>query len=424
MKMHREQGDKAAAPARGPVESPGHESPTSLAVLTALDARVSMPTYGRFPVAFVRGEGMRLYDDTGKEYLDFLSGLGVTNLGHCHPALAAATAAQMTTLVHVSNLFYTAPQLALAQRIGEIAFPGKVFLANSGAEANECAIKLARRWGKTTKGEDCYKIVTAERSFHGRTMKTLAATGQPDKQAPFAPMPPGFVHVPLNDMGALEAAVDESTAAVMLEVIQGEGGVYPCTADYLAAVRRLCDEREMLLILDEVQTGCGRTGRMFAYQHSGIVPDVLTAAKGLANGLPIGACLARAEVADVFRPGDHGSTFGGGPVVCAAALATLDAMAEEGLVERAAEMGEYLAARLGEVAETSGAISEIRGRGLMLAIELAAPDAREVVLDALGEGLVAGAIGANIVRFLPPLIVDRPEIDRLVAFLADRLGQA
>jgi acetylornithine/N-succinyldiaminopimelate aminotransferase len=399
-------------------------SPMDLAQLVELDQRVMMPTYGRLPVAFVRGRGARLYDGAGKEYLDFLSGLGVVNLGHAHPAVAAAVSRQMAELVHVSNLFYTEPQLALAKRLGEIAFPGKVFFANSGAEANECAIKLARRWGKTTKGEDCYRIITAERSFHGRTMKTLAATGQPEKQAPFEPMPPGFSHVPLNDLAALEAAVDESTAAVMLEVIQGEGGVYPCTAEDLAGVRRLCDERGMLFILDEVQTGCGRTGRWFAYQHFDVEPDVLTMAKGLANGLPIGACLARAAAADKFKPGDHGSTFGGGPVVCAAAMATLDAIGEAGLIAAAAELGEYLAARLADVARATGAIGEIRGEGLMRAIEVTDGGARQVMLDGLAAGLVTGAIGEKIIRFLPPLVIGNDDIDRLAGFLTSRLGAA
>lgn len=380
-----------------------------------------MPTYARLPVQFVRGQGVRLYDESGNEYLDFLAGLGVVNLGHADRAVADAVCDQMTKLVHTSNLAYTEPQLALAQRLSRAAFPGKVFFANSGAEANECAIKLARRWGKTTIGDDCYTIVTALRSFHGRTMKTLAATGQPEKQAPFEPMPPGFVHVPLNDLEALQNACGPGTAAVMLEVIQGEGGVYPCTEEYLAGVRKLCDEKGMLLILDEVQTGFGRTGAMFAYQHLGIVPDVLTCAKGLANGLPIGACLARPQVADVFVAGDHGSTFGGGPVVCRAALATLDQLEAMNLPARAAQVGAHMRARLEELAERLAGITEVRGRGLMLAIELSEPQARSVVLDALGDGFVIGHVGDTIVRFLPPLVVSEVEIDRLIPFLAGRL---
>lgn len=386
-----------------------------------LDGDHHMPTYARQPVVLVKGRGARLYDSDGKEYLDFLSGLGVVNLGHANMAVAEAAALQMTELGHVSNLYYTEPQLLLAERLSGLAFSGKTFFANSGAEANECAIKLARRWGKTNKHEDCYKIVTALRSFHGRTMKTLAATGQLDKHAPFEPMPPGFVHVPLNDLAALEACVDDDTAAVMLEVIQGEGGVYECDDTYLDDVRALCDEKRILLMLDEVQTGFCRTGKWFAYQHHGIEPDVLTMAKALANGLPIGACLAKPDVADAFKPGDHGSTFGGGPVVCRAALATLDQMESGRLADRAAQTGAQMRARLDSLAGRLPGITEVRGRGLMLAIELARPESRSIVLDALDAGLIIGGVGDSTLRFLPPLVVSQVEIDTLMQFLAGRL---
>lgn len=392
-----------------------------LSLLREVDAAYHMPVYARLPVAFARGQGMRLFDTEGKQYLDFLSGLGVVNLGHSDREVAEAVFDQMGTLVHVSNLYLTEPQLKLAERLNDLAMPGKVFFANSGAEANECAIKLARRWGKLHKGDGCVGIITAERSFHGRTMKTLAATGQRDKQEPFEPLPPGFTHVPLNDLEALRGAIDDDTVAVMLEVIQGEGGVYPCDEDYLGRVRALCDEKGLLLMLDEVQTGFGRTGAMFAFEHYGVVPDVLTMAKALANGLPIGACVARPEVADAFKPGEHGSTFGGGPVVCRAALATLDRMEAGKLAGRAAKVGEAFKARLAGLAERLSSITEVRGRGLMLGVELSVPEARFVVLDALEAGFVIGSVGDSTLRFLPPLIVSQVEIDELMTFLARRL---
>jgi acetylornithine/N-succinyldiaminopimelate aminotransferase len=299
----------------------------------ALDAEFHMPTYARKPVMFVRGEGMRLYDDDGAEYLDFVSGIGAVNLGHSHAAVVEAVRAQVGRLTHVSNLYYVEHRDELARDIVSLlagpdaAVSAKVFLCNSGAESVEGAIKLARLWGKRRRGEDCFRVVTAERSFHGRTLAALAATGQASKQEAFAPLPEGFSHVPLNDIDALDAAVTRETCAVMLEPIQGEGGVYPCTPEYLRAVRDLCREREVLFVLDEVQTGMYRTGPAFAHQAFGTAPDVMCLAKSLANGLPIGAIVARGEVADTFAPGDHGSTFGGGPVVCAAARRRVPARA-------------------------------------------------------------------------------------------------
>jgi acetylornithine/N-succinyldiaminopimelate aminotransferase len=381
----------------------------------ALDAAFHMPTYARKPVMFVRGDGMRLFDDDGKPYLDFLAGIGSVNLGHAHPAVGLAVAGQMGKLVHVSNLFYVEHRDELARDLVELfGDPAKVFFCNSGAESVEGAIKLARRWGKQRRGDGCIRIVTAERSFHGRTLAALAATGQESKQELFRPLPEGFDHVPLNDITALEAAVTRDTCAVMLEPIQGEGGVYPCDQAYLEAVRALCDDREVLLVLDEVQTGFYRTGPAFAHQGFGVVPDVMCLAKSLANGLPAGAILARGDAADTFHPGEHGSTFGGGPVVCAAARACLRALADERLGENALRMGEYLRERLQGFGAETGAVKEVRGAGLMNAVEFVAPVAQDLALALLQRGLVVNAVGNHILRMLPPLVCGKPEIDTLL----------
>ena len=392
--------------------------------ISALDAAFHMPTYARKQVLFVRGDGMRLYDDDGREYLDFVSGIGAVNLGHAHPAVAEAVSNQMRRLVHVSNLYHVEHRAALAERLSELAGGGwKAFFCNSGTEAVEGAIKLARRWGKARRGELCFEIVTAERSFHGRTMAALSATGQPSKQEAFAPLLAGFTHVPLNDIGALEATVTERTCAVLLEPVQGEGGIYPCTDEYLAAARRICDERDVLLVFDEVQTGFFRTGAAFGWQGYGVRPDVMTLAKALANGLPAGALLATGSAADAFSPGDHGSTFGGGPVIAAAALATIAALEAEGLGEDAVRVGVLLRASLGGLA-TTGAITEVRGRGLMLAAALAEPRAQAVAASCLEHGLVLNAIGDRILRFLPPLVCSEDETAILTDALHTVLGAA
>lgn len=389
------------------------------------DAAFHMATYARKPVMFVRGDGVRLYDDDGREYLDFVSGIGAVNLGHAHPAVTAAVCEQMARLTHVSNLFHVEHRAHLAELLAQMAGGGrKVFFANSGTESIEGAIKLARRWGKTGKGPDCYRIVTAERSFHGRTLGALTATAQPSKQDAFAPLLPGFVHVPLNDITALEAAVDETVCAVLLEVVQGEGGVHACTFEYLTAVRRLCDERGVLLVLDEVQTGFFRTGPAFAHQAFGVEPDIMTLAKSMANGLPIGAIVATDEVADAFKPGDHGSTFGGGPVVCAAALATIQALGQERLGERSIVVGAYLREALSRYAEKTGEIVEVRGSGLMVAAQLARPIAADVAARALHRGIVLNTIGDSVIRFLPPLVCNEAEIDTLLATLEAVVGEA
>ena len=384
-----------------------------------LENKYHMQTYGRWPVVFVKGKGQYLYDQEGKKYLDFISGLGVINLGHCHPAVIKAANKQLGKLHHVSNLFYTAPQAELAKELVDLSLKrGRVFFANSGAEANEAAVKLVRRWAKIG-GRAKPEIITAYNSFHGRTLKMLAATGQPEKQKPFEPLPPGFRHVKYNDFPGLKKALNKSTAAVMLEVIQGEGGVYLAQKDYLKKVAALCKEKSMLLVLDEVQTGLGRTGKMFAYQHYGIKPDILTVAKALGNGLPVGAAIAGNNVSSAFRKGDHGSTFGGGPVVCAAALAVLDVMKKKHLDKKAAETGKYLNGLIKK--ELSGYLSELRGLGLMIGFTLKKPVAKAVAEAALAKGLIVNNIGDSIIRFLPPLIITKKDCQQAVSVLKEVL---
>jgi acetylornithine/N-succinyldiaminopimelate aminotransferase len=371
----------------------------TLADLQALEREYVMGTYARNPVEFVRGEGCRLWDADGNEYLDFLAGISVVQIGHCHPALVAAVTEQAQRLMHVGNLFYTEPQMRLAERLSTSSLGGKVFFANSGAEANECAIKLARRHKQ---GGD---IVVSEGGFHGRTYGALSATPQETKQAPFAPLVPGFKVVGRNDPESLHAAVDENTAAVLLEPVQGETGIHPLDEEYLAFARRLCDEHGALLIFDEVQCGMGRTGWLWAWQGVEVKPDVMTTAKGLGGGLPIGACVTTPEQADVLQPGDHGSTFAGGPVIAAGANAVFDVVDDPGLLSDVADYGERLARGLAEIG-----LKRVRGRGLMLAFETEdGPGfARRALLE---ERLVLNATGPDTVRLLPPLTVTPDEID-------------
>jgi acetylornithine aminotransferase/acetylornithine/N-succinyldiaminopimelate aminotransferase len=375
------------------------------------------PTYSRFPVLFVKGKGTRLWDIEGKEYIDFLSGIGVVSVGHSHPRILKALERQARSLIHISNLFYIASEIELAKKLSEISINGKCFFANSGAEANECAIKLARKYFRN-KGEERYEVITAYRSFHGRTLKTLAATGQESKKKDFEPLPPGFKHVPLNDIEALKREITSKTCAIMLEVIQGEGGIYPCEERYLREVREVCDKSGLLLILDEVQTGMGRTGKLFAYEWFDVNPDILTLAKGLGAGFPIGAVIAHSEVSDAFSPGDHGSTFGGNPLACAVSLEVLNIIREEGLVENAQKEGAYLLQRIKELSSKFDFINEVRGRGLMIGMHFKKPIAKEVVVKLLHEGIVAGAAGNEVLRFLPPLCIKREEIDILIEKLA------
>lgn len=367
--------------------------------------RYLMQTGKRLPVTFVRGSGCTLYDDSGREYLDLVAGIAVNLLGHSHPEVAAAVSLQASTLIHTSNLYFTQPQVELARRLVELSFPSRVFFCNSGAEANEAAIKVARKWGARNRG-GAFEIVTTTGSFHGRTLATVTAGGQSKYSDPFKPLTPGFVHVPYNDIAALKAATGERTVAVMLEPVMGEIGVVPAAPGYLKAVRQWCDEQNLLLILDEVQTGLGRTGRWFAYQHHDIAPDVMTLAKGLGGGVPIGACLANPR-ADVFEPGDHGSTFGGNPLACAVALAVLHVVERDGLVGHAAELGGMLHDSLMALGP-----KEVRGLGLMQAFELAEPKAKAFQQACLESGLIVNAVDESSVRLVPPLIITTAQLEQ------------
>jgi acetylornithine/N-succinyldiaminopimelate aminotransferase len=370
-----------------------------------------MPTYAPPSVTFVRGEGSYLWDEDGRRYLDFLSGLAVTSLGHAHPVVAQAICHASKTLLHTSNLFGTKPGEEVAATLDRlVGGGGQVFFANSGAEANECAIKLARKWG----GHGRYVVVSAYGSFHGRTLATLHATGQPAKHEPFQPLPEGFRHVPWQDVRALDNAVTPEVAAVLLEPVQGEGGVWPAGQEYFQAVRRLCDERGILFMVDEVQTGLGRTGRWWGFQHYGVQPDVVCVAKALGNGVPIGACWARADVAASFVPGDHASTFGGQPLAASAARATLAVMEEQNVPALAEERGNYLGKKL---AALEG-VRAVRGLGLLLAAELVQGGASEVAARCLQSGLVLNAVTATALRLEPPLLISDDEIDEGVEILA------
>jgi predicted acetylornithine/succinylornithine family transaminase len=375
-----------------------------------------MPTYPTAPVTFVRGKGSELWDDEGKRYLDFLCGLAVTSLGHAHPAVADALAEQARTLLHVSNLFATTVGPEVARTLDRLlGGGGQVFFANSGAEANECAIKLARRFG----GRGRHVVVSTYGSFHGRTLATLHATGQPAKHETFQPLPEGFRHVAWEDLDALEAAVTPDVAAVLLEPVQGEGGVRPAPPAYLQGVRRLCDERGALLMLDEVQTGLGRTGAWFGFQHAGVEPDVVTMAKALGNGVPIGACWARTAVASTFEPGDHATTFGGQPLATSAARAVLAVMEAEDVPARARRQG----ARLEDALRALPAVTEVRGLGLLLAAELVGgTDAKAVQAECLRRGLVLNAVTPTALRLAPSLLVTDDEVDEAVDILSGVLA--
>lgn len=379
--------------------------------------RYTMRNYARYPVAFVSGHGSRLVDERGKSYLDFFSGLAVSSLGHGHAGLARAVAEQAVKLVHTSNLYYSEPAAKLAKRLVEATFADRVFFCNSGTEANEAAIKMARRNDPRR-----HEIVSAYRSFHGRTLGALAATGQPDLQEGFGPMPGGFIHVEFDDLKAMRDAVGARTAAVLIEPIIGEGGVLVPSPGYLAALRKICDESGALLIFDEVQTGVGRTGTLYAYEQLGVTPDILTSAKGLGGGIPIGAVLATENAAAAFVPGSHGSTFGANPVACSAALAVLDAL-DRGVLENARRSGEHLGRKLAALASKHASIKETRGHGLMRGIEMDQPT-RPLVERALERGLVTNATAGNVIRIIPPLVIDAAEIDEGIAILDAVIGEA
>jgi acetylornithine aminotransferase len=379
--------------------------------------KVIMKTYGRYPIVPVRGEGCRLWDADGKEYLDFLAGVAVNNLGHCHPRVVKALQEQAATLIHCSNYYQIPQQIELAELLCVHSFADKAFFCNSGAEANEAAIKLARKYSRETfENPERYDIITAAESFHGRTMATVSATGQEKVQRFFDPLLHGFSHVAFDDLAALEAAITPQTCAIMLEPIQGEGGINIPSVAYMQGVRALCDKYRLLLILDEVQVGMGRTGKLFAYEHFGITPDIMTLAKALAGGAPIGTMLARDEVAASFTPGTHGSTFGGNPLVTAAAIAAVRAILEEGLLNRAEEMGEYLHGEL----ETLGArypfVKEVRGIGLMIGMSLAIPGA-EIVKRGHERGVLLNVTHDTVLRFVPPLTVSKQEVNRMIEIL-------
>lgn len=375
-----------------------------------------MNTYGERTTTLVKGEGPYLWDNKGNRYLDALSGIAVCGLGYNYPAVTEAITRQAQTLLHASNLYAVEPQLALGDALAEIANMDKVFFCNSGAEANEAALKIARKYGHE-RGIDTPHVITTERSFHGRTMATLSATGNEKVRQGFAPLLEGFSHVPYDSVEAIAAAATPSTVAVLIEPVQGEGGVHVPQSDYLVKLRELCDTNGWLLILDEIQTGNGRTGKFFAYQHTSILPDVVTTAKGLGNGVPIGACLARGAAADIFQPGNHGSTFGGNPMACSAALAVVDALQDGKLMQRVTELGDRIRCGIAKALDGSDKVRDIRGLGLMIGIELNQP-CPELVEAAKQQGLLCNVTAGNTIRLLPPFILSDEQADEVVRIVA------
>lgn len=379
-----------------------------------------MDTYARYPLCLVRGEGVRVWDSDGKEYLDFTGGIAVLALGHCHPRVVGTIQEQAATLTHTSNYFYNPPAIQLAKLLVEHSFADRVFFSNSGAEANEAALKLARKHATEAISSDRYEIIATRNSFHGRTLATLTATGQEKYRHGFEPLMPGFKHVPYNDLRAVERAIDNRTAAILVEPIQGEGGVIVPDDGYLPGLRKICDEAGALLILDEIQTGVGRTGALWAYQHWGVEPDIMTVAKALANGIPIGATLATEAVARAFTRGSHGTTFGGNPFATAVGLTTLTTLLEEKLPERAASIGRLLMDGLDAMRPTHPVIKQVRGKGLLIGIELTVP-AGPVVTDCRERGLLVLTAGETVVRLAPPLTVEEREVERALGILDSAL---
>ena len=370
-------------------------------------------TYTRSPAVIVKGKGLKVWDLDGNEYLDFFTGWAVSGLGHCHPKVVGAVRNYLKKIIHVPNNYYNMLQGKLAQAIIEHSFEGKVFFCNSGAEANEGAIKLVRAYG-VPKGK--YEIITMQNSFHGRTLATITATGQPKYQKGFEPLPQGFKSVPFNDIRAIENAITDKTAAIMLELIQGEGGINVADKDYALKVRKLCDDKDLILILDEVQTGIGRTGKMFCFEHYGITPDVMTLAKSLGGGLPIGAMVASKKFQDVLKPGMHASTFGGSPIACSAALAVFDAIKKEGLLRNTQEMGDYLKEKLDELKKKKSTIKEIRGKGLMLGAELSI-EGKDIVEECFKNKLLINCAHGVVLRLMPGMIVTKKQIDVAMGIL-------
>ena len=385
--------------------------------------RYIMNTYNRAPIDLRKGRGVKVWGSDGKEYLDFVGGVAVNILGHCHPKIVVAIQKQAQRLIHVSNLYHIEPQIKLARLLVEHSFADKVFFCNSGAEANEAAIKLARKYAKEHQGKDKFEIITALNSFHGRTLATVTATGQEKFQKGFEPLMPGFKYVPFNDISALGSLIKQNTCAVMLEPIQGEGGVKIPDPDYFKNVRELCDKNNLLLILDEVQTGMGRTGKLFAYEHYNVTPDIMTLAKGLGSGVPIGAMLASDKVSSAFVPGSHASTFGGNPLVCTASIATLETLLEDGiLLDQCKRMGEYLRKELKNLQkEFPSVVIDVRGKGLLVGMELTR-DCTTIVKACMEKGLLLNCTAGNVLRFTPALIVQEKDIDHMLDILGNVLS--
>ncbi len=386
--------------------------------------RYLINTYNRFPIVLVKGRGTRVWDSNGKEYIDFLSGVAVNILGHCHPRIVVALQKQSQRLIHVSNFYHIEPQIKLAKLLVKNSFADKVFFCNSGAEANEAAIKLARKYSKKFFHEDRYEIISTINSFHGRTLASLTATGQEKFQKGFEPLVPGFKYVPFNNIEALKNAITDKTCAIILEPIQGEGGVKLPSDDYLKKVSQICKEKNLLLILDEVQTGMGRTGKLFAYEHYGIKPDIMTLAKGLGGGVPIGALLTTDKIASAFEPGNHASTFGGNPLVCSAAVATLETILEDGyLLDHCRRMGKHFIEKLEKIrGKYPEIVYEVRGKGLMIGMELTI-DGAPIVQSCLERGFLINCTAGNVLRFTPPLIIKEEEIDKLISTLKEIIEQ-
>jgi predicted acetylornithine/succinylornithine family transaminase len=382
--------------------------------------RYIMNTYGRFPIVLRKGRGLKVWGADGKEYLDFVGGVAVNILGHCHPRVVVAIQKQAQRLLHVSNYYHIEPQIKLAKLLVENSFAEKVFFCNSGAEANEAAVKLARKYAKENTGPERFEIITALNSFHGRTLAMITATGQEKFKKGFEPLVPGFRHVPFNDIEAMEKAVTENTCAIMLEPVQGEGGVVIPERDYLRNIRNLCNSHNLLLILDEVQTGMGRTGRLFAHEHSGVSPDIMTIAKGLGGGVPIGAMLATDNIASAFQPGNHATTFGGNPLVCAAAIATLETILEDGFIlDQCNRMGQYLKDRLGDLkTKFPDLVRDVRGAGLMIGMEMTGA-CDSIVKACLEKGVLINCTAGNVLRFIPALTVQKKDIDQLIKVIED-----
>ncbi len=386
-----------------------------------MSGKYIMPTYKRFPIIVTRGLGVHVWDSEGRSYLDLVGGIAVCALGHCHPGVVEAIREQAGRLVHISNLYHIAPQIQLAELLVENSPLDRVFFCNSGAEANEAAIKLARKYASEHLGGK-YEIITMENSFHGRTLATVTATGQERLHVGFSPLPEGFSYVPYNDLGALEAAINERTCGILVEPIQGEGGVVVPDPGYLRGIRKICDERGLLMIVDEIQTGIGRTGKLFAFQHEDIIPDMITLAKALGNGFPIGALLAKENIAASFAAGSHGSTFGGNPLACAAAFASLQTILDEGIIDNSSETGAYFLARLRDLQKKYSVIVEVRGRGLMIGVVLSVPCA-DIVLKSMERGLLINCTNENVLRFVPPLILARDDVDKAMTILDGVLGE-